>query len=76
MKKVRDICKKINLDDLIDKLPGKFSYQVGENAERFSGGQSKEFQLPGHYTEILSFLYLMNLQAILIKKMKKTLGIY
>ena len=74
MKKVRDICKKINLDDLIDKLPGKFSYQVGENAEKDSAEVKKqEFQCQGHYTEILSFLYLMNLQAILIKKMKKKL---
>ena len=45
MKKVRDICKKINLDDLIDKLPGKFSYQVGENAERFSGGQKQRISI-------------------------------
>ena len=42
---INEIIKKVNLYDLINKLPNKYNEILGEKAKNFSGGQIKRFGL-------------------------------
>jgi len=39
---IRDVCKLVQLDDFIEKLPGKYSTRVGERGAKLSGGQRQK----------------------------------
>ena len=42
LKAIQHVCEIVGLDDLIERLPGGYAYQVGPNGEGLSGGQRRK----------------------------------